>query len=115
VVAAWNRYQVARIVGAVAAAWVIGATALYFAERGVNSDFATWDESLWSVWVPLFSGLHEPPKTAPGLTVTMAMLVLGVGAAGLFTAGVASLLVERYLRRREVSSFEMKDHLVLCN
>ncbi len=81
VVAAWNRYQVARIVGAVATAWVIGATALYFAERRVNSDFATWDESLWSVWVLLFSGLHEPPKTTPGRLVTMAMLVLGVGIA----------------------------------
>jgi voltage-gated potassium channel len=115
VLAAWNRYQVARIVGAVATAWLIGATALYFAERRVNSDFATWDESLWSVWVLLFSGLHEPPKTTMGRLVTMAMLVLGVGAAGLFTASVASLLVERYLRRREVSSFEMEDHLVLCN
>jgi voltage-gated potassium channel len=45
----------------------------------------------------------------------MVMLVLGVGAAGLFTASVASLLVERYLRRRDVSNFEMDDHLVLCN
>src|SRR5205085_1561646 len=26
-----------------------------------------------------------------------------------------SLLVERYLRRRDVSHFEMDDHLVLCN
>jgi voltage-gated potassium channel len=38
-----------------------------------------------------------------------------VGLAGLFTASVASLLVERYLRRRDVSNFEMDDHLVLCN
>ena len=45
----------------------------------------------------------------------MAILVLGVGSAGLFTASVASLLVEGYLRRRDVSSFEMEDHLVLCN
>src|SRR5262249_15989746 len=28
---------------------------------------------------------------------------------------VASLLVERYLRRRDVTHFEMDDHLVLCN
>jgi voltage-gated potassium channel Kch len=42
-------------------------------------------------------------------------LVLGVGLAGLFTASVASLLIERYLRRRDVEKFEMEDHLVLCN
>jgi voltage-gated potassium channel len=47
--------------------------------------------------------------------VTMVILVVGVGTAGLFTASLASLLVERYLRRRDVSKFEMEDHLVLCN
>jgi voltage-gated potassium channel len=113
--AAWNRHQVARIIGAVALAWLLGATALYLAERGVNSDFATWGEALWKVWVLLFSGLDQPPKTVAGRLLTMAILVLGVGTAGLFTASVASLLVERYLRRRDVSSFEMEDHLVLCN
>jgi voltage-gated potassium channel len=115
VFAAWNRYQVARVVGAVGIAWVLGSTGLYFAERGVNSDFATWDEALWNVWVLLFSGLHEPPSTTVGRLIAMAILVVGVGTAGLFTASVASLLVERYLRRRDVSSFEMDDHLVLCN
>ena len=112
---AWNRYQVARIVCAVGAAWLLGATALYFAERKVNPDFETWPESLWSVWVLLFSGLHEPPRTNAGRLATMFILILGVGAAGLFTASVASLLIERYLGRREMSNFEMDDHLVLCN
>ena len=45
----------------------------------------------------------------------MVLLIFGVGTAGLFTASVASLLIERYLRRRDVSNFEMEDHLVLCN
>ena len=113
--AAWNRHQVARIVGAVTLAWLLGATGLYFAERGVNPDFATWGEALWKVWVLLFSGLDQPPRTVSGRLVTMVILILGVGTAGLFTANVASLLVERYLRRQDVSSFEMDDHLVLCN
>jgi len=33
----------------------------------------------------------------------------------LFTASVASILVERSLRSREVSNLEMSEHLVLCN
>jgi voltage-gated potassium channel len=113
--ATWNRHQIARIVVAVALAWLFGATALYFAERGVNPDFATWGETLWNVWVLLFSGLDQPPKTAAGRLITMAVLVVGVGAAGLFTASVASLLVERYLRSRDLPNFELDDHLVLCN
>ena len=112
---AWNRHQVARVVRAVLLVWLIGATGLYLAERRVNPDFATWGNSLWGVWVLLFSGLDQPPKTTAGRLVTMVVLVLGVGTAGLFTASLASLLVERYLRRGELSNFEMEDHLVLCN
>ena len=112
---AWNRHQVARIVAGVVLAWLLGGTALYLAERGVNPEFDTWGEALWGVWVLLFSGVDEAPKTVAGRIVTMVVLVIGVGTAGLFTASIASLLIERYLRRRDVSHFEMEDHLVLCN
>ncbi len=115
VVSAWNRNQVRQVVTAVILTWLLGATALHFAERGINPDFETWGDALWGVWVVLFSGLDSAPKTTAGRLVMMALLVLGVGLAGLFTASLASLLIERYLRRRDVSNFEMEDHLVLCN
>ena len=111
----WNRYQVGRVIGGVIAVWLIGAWALYLAEGHTNPAFESFGESLWSVWVLLFSGLEESPKTPVGRVLAMVLLVAGVGLAGLFTASVASLLVERYLRRRDVSNFEMDDHLVLCN
>jgi voltage-gated potassium channel len=116
-VRAWNRHQVGRVVVGVLLTWLVGGTAIYLAERGTNPDFATWGGSLWNIWVLLFSGLDidTPPQTTPGRLVTMVLLVLGVGLAGLFTASVASLLIERYLRRRDVENFEMEDHLVLCN
>ncbi len=95
--------------------WVVGAVALHLAEQDANADFATWTESFWNVWVLLFSGLDNPPKTIPGRMVTMVLLVLGVGLAGLFTAGVASILIERYLRRNTLQTFDMENHLVLCN
>lgn len=113
--AAWNQHQMARIIVAVVVAWLVGATVLFFAERGDNSEFSTWGEALWNVWLLLFSGLDQPPKTLVGRLVTMLVLVMGVGTAGLFTASVASTLVEQYLRRGDVSHFEMDDHLVLCN
>ncbi len=114
-VTVWNRNQIRQVITAVLLTWLLGATALYLAERHANPDFATWGDSLWGVWVVMFSGLESPPKTTAGRLVIMALLVLGVGLAGLFTASLASLLIERYLRRRDVSTFEMEDHLVLCN
>jgi voltage-gated potassium channel len=115
VLTSWNRYQVARVIGGVVLVWIVGAVALYVVEGHANPAFDTMAESLWSVWVLLFSGLDEAPKTSIGRLIAMVLLVAGVGLAGLFTASVASLLVERYLRRSDVSNFEMDDHLVLCN
>src|SRR5690349_7040943 len=80
---AWNRHQVARVVGAVLLAWLAGATGLYLVERRVNPDFATWSDALWGVWVLLFSGLDQPPKTTAGRLIAMLVLVVGVGTAGL--------------------------------
>ncbi|MDB5348783.1 MAG: voltage-gated potassium channel [Planctomycetota bacterium] len=111
----WNRNQVSRVVLAVIASWILGATAIHFAERRVNDDFDTWGGSLWNVWVLLFSGLDTPPKTVVGRLATMVILVLGVGLSSLFTASVASVLIARYMRRKDVSTFEMENHLVLCN
>ena len=111
----WNRNQAARIIIAVFASWVIGAAGIHLAERGSNPDFDTWSESFWSVWVILFSGIENSPKTTLGKLFAMILLGTGVGLAGLFTGTVASVLVEHQLRRRDVSNFEMDDHLVLCN
>jgi voltage-gated potassium channel len=112
----WNRNQVVQIAVSVVLTWLLGALALFLAERGeAESEFRTPLGALWGVWVLLFSGLDNSPSTVAGRFVAMALLVLGVGLAGLFTASVASLLIERYLRRRDVPNFEMDDHLVLCN
>src|SRR5262245_14463759 len=111
----WNRSQAFRIVSASTGAWLVGTGGIHVAEQGNNVNFDTWGESFFSVWVMLFSGLENPPKTYVGRFFAMVLLGTGVGLAGLFTGTVASVLVEHQLRRRDVSSFEMDDHLVLCN
>jgi len=115
VLSAWNRNQVWKILSAIVVIWVSSATILHFVEGPENSAFGTWSESLWNVWVTLFSGLNNAPATPLGRLVVSAVLVVGVALAGLFTASVASILIERSLRRREVSNLEMSDHLVLCH
>ena len=112
---AWDRNQLARLGATVFIAWLIGTVGIHLAERDLNPAFATWDRSFWSVWVLLFSGLDETPQTSLGKFFAMILLGTGVGLAGLFTGTVASLLVERNLRRYDVTNFETEDHLVLCN
>lgn len=112
---AWRRRRINRLVAAVLLCWLGGSVAIHLAERNHNPDFDSWADSLWNVWVLLFSGLDNPPKTTPGRLVTMALLVAGVGLAGLFTASVASFLIEYYLNRNNMSHLEMENHLVLCN
>ncbi len=80
-----------------------------------NPAFETLGESLWNVWVTLFSGLEIEISSSVGRLVVAAVLVVGVALAGLFTASVASILIERALRSREVPNLEMSGHLVLCN
>ena len=115
VLRAWNRHQVWKILAAIVVIWIVSGTALHFAERGTNPEYETWGESLWNVWVTLFSGLNNAPDSPVGRLVVSAVLVVGVALAGLFTASVASILIERSLRSREVPTLEMSDHLVLCN
>jgi voltage-gated potassium channel len=111
----WARTQLVRVLGAMVVAWIVGATLLYFVERGGNEAFDSWWESLWNVWVLLFSGPEVSPRTRAGKFITMGLLGVGVGLAGLFTGSVASILVAQNLRGRGVPNFEMEDHLVLCN
>ena len=110
-----RRNQVFRILAAVLVVWVVGATGIHLAEGNDNPAFGTWTESFFNVWVLLFAGPDEAPKTAIGRLISMVLLGLGVGLAGLFTGSIASILVAQNLRRTDVSNFEMEDHLVLCN
>jgi voltage-gated potassium channel len=111
----WNRHQVGRIVAALLLSWCLGAIAIHLAERNSNPDFATWIDSFWNVWVILFSGIENSPKTPAGRLLTMFLLIIGVGLASLFTASVASIFIEQYLQRSSMAAFEMENHLVLCN
>jgi Trk K+ transport system NAD-binding subunit len=111
----WKRHQALRIIAGVIVAWTIGSVGLHFAEGRTSAEFRTWGSSFFSVWVILFSGLDNAPRTLLGRFFAMIVLGAGVGLAGLFTGTVASVLVESQLRRLDVSQFTMDDHLVLCN
>ncbi|WP_435019018.1 potassium channel family protein [Tundrisphaera sp. TA3] len=113
--AAWSRNQLGLLTLVALLIWFSGALALFLTERHVNPGYETPFDALWNVWLLLFSGLEDAPTTVPGRLLAMVLSIVGVGLVSFFTAVVASLLVEKYLRRREVTEFQMSDHLVLCN
>ncbi len=113
--ATWGRHQLGRVVVAALGIWLLGSLGLYFAERRVNPLYRSPYDALWNVWLLLFSGLQDAPMTHAGRLVAMLLVIVGVVLVGFFTATLASYLVEKYLRRREVSEFTMEDHLILCN
>ena len=86
VIIAWNRHHVWKVLAATVVIWIGSSTALYLAERHTNPAFPTWRESLWYVWVVLFSGLVKTPNSVVGRLVTSAVILVGVALAGLFTA-----------------------------
>lgn len=61
VLRAWNRHQVWKILTAIVVIWIVSGTALHFAERGTNPPYKTWRDSLWNVWIMLFSGIINSP------------------------------------------------------
>ena len=116
VLKAWNRHQIWKILTAVVVIWIVSGTALHFV--GGRHDSGVRDVAR----VPLERlghALQRPQRRAQdslvGRLIVSGVLVVGVALAGLFTASVASILIERSLRSREVTNLEMSDHLVLCN
>ena len=114
-VAKWSRSQIWWLLLAIIVVWLLAALLLHVIEPAGNPAFATWGAALWNVWVILFSGITEVPHSVGGRLVASGLVVWGIAFSGLFTAGVASILIDRMLRRRQVTSVEMSDHLVLCN
>ena len=49
-------FRSAGVIGAVILIWLIGALVLHLAERQTNTAFGTIGESLWNVWILIFSG-----------------------------------------------------------
>ena len=111
----WNRNQAGRVVGLTVLVWVLGSFCLFLLNMHRGGGFSTFSGALWNVWILLFSGPEETPEGWPSRIVVMVLQGVGVGLVGLFTATVASILIERYLRRRELNATAMVDHIVLCN
>lgn len=96
-----------------------GTTSEYLLERGApGSGVRSLFDSLWFVMQTITTvGYGDTPVvTFWGRVNAMALMFVGIGILGLFTASVASVLIDRAARRRMGErSTRLKGHVVICN
>ncbi len=112
-----NRHKILRVILFIFILWFIGAFAMYITERRSNpGDFGTLPEAFWSIIIYLTSGFERGiPLTIGGKIIATLIITVGIGIIGIFTATIASILVERELReRRGLGSTILDEHIVLC-
>ena len=113
----FKEYKIIRLVALIFIIWLLGASTLWLTEGASNQDFNSLPKSLWNIAVYLFSGLDSGvPETTFGKVVVALILITSLGIVGLFTATLASLIIEHRIGgKRKMPSYELKDHIVICN
>ncbi|MFT4542678.1 MAG: voltage-gated potassium channel [Planctomycetota bacterium] len=94
---------------------VFGAASMLIFES--QNDIASMADALWYSFVTMttvgYGDLY--PKTDGGRFVGVILMLFGVGILGLFTGTMASLLVERTLRKDSgLGDSKAKDHFIIC-
>ncbi len=112
-----NKNKLLRLLLIIIVIWLIGASLLWMTEGVRNSDFNSLGKSLWNIAIYLFSGLDSGvPTTLAGRVIVTVILVMSLGIVGVFTATLASIMIERRLGgKRMIPRQGLKDHIVICN
>lgn len=112
-----NKNKLLRLLLIIVVIWLIGASLLWMTEGARNSDFNSLGKSLWNIAIYLFSGLDSGvPTTVVGRVTVTVILVMSLGIVGIFTATLASIMIERRLGgKRMIPRQGLKDHIVICN
>jgi len=112
-----KEYKIIRLIALIFFIWLLGASILWVSEGTSNQDFNSLPKSLWNITIYLFSGLDSGvPESAFGKVVVAIILIISLGIVGLFTATLASLIIEHRIGgKRKMPSYELKDHIVVCN
>ncbi len=91
---------------------VLSTVGLVYFEKNI-----TWGNALWWSIVTLTTvGYGDiTPISIPGRLIGIIIMVFGIGILGMFTATIASFLVERKLKEdRGMNTVDLKGHLILC-
>jgi len=93
-----------------------GGIGLYLFEHKENENFITVWSSVWSIMLYMISGFESRyPISIGGRVFSIITMALGMGVVGLFTATLASSLVNLKMERRgKMPDFD-EGHYVICN
>jgi len=110
-------YKIIRLVAIIFLIWLVGASILWITEGSSNQDFNSLPKLLWNIAVYLFSGLDSGiPSTFLGKIIVACILILSLGIVGIFTATIASMLIENRIGgKRKMPKYDLRDHIVICN
>jgi len=114
--AALRAERVPALAVAFAVVLVAGGLLVHSLEKGGNPQFRRPSDGLWWAIVTLTTvGYGDVyPVSAAGRLVAGAMMVVGVGLVGTFTAKIAAVLVERRIREgRGLGEAQLSGHLVV--
>lgn len=95
----------------------VGGWLVYLAERAVNPDLATLGDAIWwaIVTVTTVGYGDRTPITLGGRAVGVCLMIIGIGFLGLFTATIASIFIDRLLRRgRGLTPVQAANHVLIC-
>jgi len=91
---------------------------MYFLERNSNQDMKTYLDSLWWCMLTITTvGYGDVfPVTGAGKVVAGITMIFGIGFLGMFTATIATLLIDNLLKEgKGLGSTHWKKHIVICN
>ena len=96
----------------------IGTLGMIIFEKGEDSNVKSVGDALWWSFVTITTvGYGDKyPQTIGGRIIGVIVMIFGIGFLGMFTATIASALVEKRLREdRGLKQLKgLKDHILLC-
>ncbi len=93
----------------------LGSIGMYSLES--DHDISTWPDAIWYSFVTMTTVGYGDifPKTGMGRTLGVVIMILGVGVLGMFTGNVASMLVEKAMKKDEgLDQIDDEDHYLVC-
>jgi len=91
-----------------------GSVVMYFAERRLNDNYATYPAAVWSTFVNWISFGQKEPVSAAGRINSTAMTLLGMGGISWLVGEIAAFLIRQRLKETNMCK-AMKDHFVIIN
>jgi voltage-gated potassium channel len=107
-----QRENFVRLLGLILAFMLLSALGIVLLEPKMTLSNGLW----WSIVTMTTVGYGDiSPSTLGGRIVAVATMLFGIGVLGLFSATIASVLVDKKIKEdRGMNTYHLKNHIILC-